>query len=76
MCPYDYYTEMRDARQPELLRLRLVQHARTHGVKAAARAFRVTPKTVRKWVARFDGSLESLRENSRAPHRRPRKLEV
>ena len=74
MCPYDYYTEMRDARQPELLRLRLVQHARTHGVKAAARAFHVTPKTVRKWVARFDGSLESLREKSRAPHRRPRKL--
>jgi len=74
VCPYDYYTEMRHARQPELLRLRLVQHARRHGIKDAARAFRVTPKTVRKWVARFDGSLESLRELSRAPHRRPRQL--
>jgi len=74
VCPYDYYTEMRQVRQPELLRLRLVQHARQHGIKDAARAFRVTPKTVRKWVARFDGSLESLRELSRAPHRRPRKL--
>ena len=74
MCPYDYYTEMRDARQPELLRLRLVQRAQRDGVKPAARAFQVTPKTVRKWVARFDGSLESLREKSRAPHRWPRKL--
>jgi len=74
VCPYDYYTEMRDARQPELLRLRLVQYARAHGVKPAARAFHVTPKTVRKWVARYNGSLSSLREHSRAPHRCPRKL--
>jgi transposase len=35
------------------LRLRLVQHAQAHGVKATARAFDTTPKTVRKWLSRY-----------------------
>jgi transposase len=74
MCPYEYYTEMRHASDPEYLRLRVVQAARQEGVKAAARAFRTTPKTVRKWRDRFDGTLGSLRGQSRAPKRRPRKL--
>jgi transposase len=74
MRPYDYYTEMRDASDPKHLRLRLIQYAKAHGVKAAARAFQTTPKTVRKWRDRYDGTLESLADLSRAPHRRPRKL--
>jgi len=74
MCPYDYYTEMRDASDPKHLRLRLIQYAKAHGVKAAARAFHTTPKTVRKWRDRYDGTLDSLREHSRAPHHRPRRL--
>jgi transposase len=49
-------------------------HAREHGVKPAARAFHTTPKTIRKWLARFDGKLASLEARSRAPKRRPRKL--
>jgi hypothetical protein len=60
MCPYTYYTEMRDASDPKHLRLRLIQYARAHGVKAAARVFATTPKTVRKWRDRFDGHLGSL----------------
>jgi transposase len=52
----------------------MVQFAKEHGVKPAARAFGATPKTVRKWRDRYDGRLESLQERSRAPKRRPRKL--
>jgi len=74
MCPYDYYTEMRQASDPKHLRLRMVQFARQHGVKPAARAFHATPKTVRQWLARYDGTLESLADHSRAPRHRPRKL--
>jgi transposase len=74
MCPYDYYTEMRQASDPKHLRLRMVQFAQEHGVKPAARAFHATPKTVRKWLARYDGRIESLADHSRAPRRRPRKL--
>ncbi|HMO25861.1 MAG TPA: hypothetical protein PKB10_06290 [Tepidisphaeraceae bacterium] len=49
-------------------------HAKRHGVKPTARAFKTTPKTVRKWLGRFDGTLDSLGSLSRAPHTRPRKL--
>jgi transposase len=52
----------------------MVQFAQEQGVKPAARAFGATPKTVRKWLARYDGRFESLADHSRAPRRRPRKL--
>lgn len=74
MCPNPYYTTMRESKDPRHLRLRMVLHAREHGVDRAAQAFQVTPKTVRKWRHRFDGTVESLASQSRAPHRRPRKL--
>jgi hypothetical protein len=49
-------------------------YTKMHGVKPAARALKVTPKTIRKCLTRFDGQLASLDEHSRAPHKRPRKL--
>jgi transposase len=52
----------------------MVQHAKTHGVKPAARVFHTTPKTVRKWLQRFSGTLASLAERSRRPHHSPQKL--
>ena len=74
MCPYDYYTQMREASDPKHLRLRMVRLAKERGVKTASREYHVTPKTVRKWRRRYDGTLESLDEHSRAPKRRPRQL--
>ena len=56
-------------------RLRLVLHARQHGIKAAARAFRTTVPTVRKWVRRHQAQgLKGLQERSRAPHSCPHKI--
>jgi len=49
-------------------------YAKEHGVKPAARVFKTTAKTVRKWRTRFNGKLASLQEQSRAPRRRPRRL--
>lgn len=72
--PYSYYTVMRQSQDPKILRLRMAVHAREHGVKPAARAFHTTVKTVRKWLRRFDGKLDSLRGISRAPHQQPRRL--
>lgn len=74
MRPYAYYTVMRQSQDPKMLRLRLVLHAKEHGVKPAAAAFKTTPRTVRKWLGRFDGKLASLDEHSRAPVHRPRQL--
>jgi len=72
--PYAYYTVMRQSQDPKTLRLRMALYAKDHGVKPAARAFNTTPKTIRKWLRRFDGKLASLAERSRAPIKRPRKL--
>ena len=74
MCPHGYYTLMRESKDPRYVRLRVVQSARRRGVKPTARLFRVAPNTVRKWLGRFDGTLGSLADRSRAPRRRPRRL--
>ena len=74
MCPYQYYTIMRETKDARLLRLKIVQYAQRHGVKPAARALGTTPKTIRKWLGRFDGTLASLQARSRRPHRSPNKL--
>lgn len=65
---------MRESKDSRYLRLRMVQHAKAHGVKPAARIFHTTPKTVRLWMRRFDGTLDSLAQRSRRPHNSPQKL--
>ena len=74
MCPYPYFTVMTESKDSRYLRLRMVQHAQAVGVKPAARAFHASPKTIRKWRSRFNGTLASLAERSRRPRRSPRKI--
>jgi transposase len=63
---FDLVREMRDAYNH---RLRLVQFARQHGIKPAARAFATTVPTVRKWVRRYHAQgPRGLAEHARAPH--------
>jgi len=62
------------------LRLKMVQHALASGVKPTARAFATTPKTVRKWLARYRqerlaGLNELPRIPLRCPHKTPANLE-
>ena len=53
-------------------RLRLVAAARQSGIKAAARLFQTTVRTVRKWLRRYQQHGPSgLVERSRAPHHQP-----
>jgi transposase len=66
---------MRQSKEPTYFRLELVRYAREHGVKPAARAFGTTPKTVRKWLGRWQpGSLRGLQDRSRAPKAPARRL--
>ena len=54
------------------LRLRLVQHAVAYGVKPAARLFATTPRTVRKWLRRYQQErLAGLNELPRIPEHCP-----
>lgn len=63
-----YFKIMRESKDPKYLRFEIVRYAEQHGVKPAARAFSTTPKTIRKWLRRWQpGSLAGLDELSRAP---------
>jgi len=77
MCPSDtYYDRIREMKNPFSHRLRLVDYARAHGLKAAARHFHTTLRTVRKWVRRHaEQGVQGLEERSRAPHSCPHKIQ-
>lgn len=63
-----YFKIMRESKDPKYLRFEIVRYAQQHGVKPAARAFATTPKTVRKWLRRWQpGTLNGLDDLSRAP---------
>jgi transposase-like protein len=69
-----YCDMMRSKNHSFDLRLSLVKHARTRGIRAAARAFGCARNTVRTWVRRFErGGKSALTERSRAPKHCPHK---
>ena len=75
MCPIPYYDMMRQSKDPRVVRYEMVRYAAKHGVKPAARAFSTTPKTVRKWLGRWEpGSMRGLEEQSRAPKHPPARI--
>jgi transposase-like protein len=66
MAAAPYFDLVREMTDTYNHRLRLVQHARQHGIKPTARAFATTVPTVRKWLHRFQQHGPSgLREHSR-----------
>lgn len=71
-----YWPMMQHRRDIRYWRLHLVQFARQHGNKPAARAFGTTVKTVRKWTRRYNGILDSLADQSKAPKNPPRPLDA
>ena len=74
-APVPYFDVVRQMKNAFNYRLRLLAHARQRGIKAAARAFRTTVPTVRKWLRRYQAQgLKGLQELARAPHSCPHKI--
>jgi len=70
-----YFDLIRQMKNPYNFRLSLVDYARQHGIKAAARTFQTTVRTVRKWLRRYQAQgLKGLEELSRAPRSCPHKV--
>jgi len=68
LYPIPYYDIMRNCKDQKQIRFKMVIYARDYGVKPAARMFNTTPKTVRKWLNRWEpGSMRGLEDRSRAP---------
>lgn len=63
---FEYFNMLKEFKEPENLRVRLVLYAREHGIKAAARHFACDRNTVRLWLGRYDGKKASLRDASKA----------
>lgn len=53
-------------------RQRVIKYAQRHGATAAALRNRISRKTVYKWMQRYDGTVESLKDRPRTPHRSPK----
>lgn len=75
MCPITYYQLMRISKDKKQQRYQMVIYAKEHGIKPAARAYDTGPKTVRKWVKRFNyGGYQALDDLSRRPKHSPKAL--
>ena len=83
MNPYKYFiviNAMKTKADKFDLRLRMVRYAISDGIKPAARAFSTSPKTVRKWLNRYQQErLAGLNELPRiplsCPHKTPPAME-
>lgn len=49
----------------------VIKFSYKYGVKKAAIKFNEWPKTIYRWLERYDGNIESLRDKSRKPHSHP-----
>lgn len=54
-------------------RQRIMKYAKKQGVTKASIRYGVSRKTIYKWLGRYDGTVESLEDQSRKPHRMPNK---
>ena len=52
----------------------VIKYSYKHGVTAAALVYKMHRKTIYRWRARYDGTLASLVNKSRRPHRSPRHI--
>jgi transposase-like protein len=72
MCPYPWYQVMRLSKDKKQQRYQMVIYAKEHGVKPTARLYATTPKTVSKWLHRYEeGGYQALEDLSRRPHHSP-----
>lgn len=63
---------MTSVRQMAMFRRRVVKEAHESGnISQTARMFKVHRQSVHRWIARYDGTLESLMDKSRRPHSHP-----
>ncbi len=58
--------------QVKYFRQQIIKYLEKHTVTETAIRFRVSRKTIYKWLKRYDGTLESLEDRSHRPHHSPK----
>lgn len=59
--------------QQKYHRQRMIKYALKHSVTEAAIRYKTSRKTIYKWIARYDGTIQSLEDHSHRPKHMPRK---
>lgn len=49
----------------------IIKHSQKKDVTAASRRYNVGRATIYRWIKRYDGTLESLKDHSHRPHSHP-----
>lgn len=74
MEPNGYFSTMNNSKDKQKLRYQMVEYAQATTISQAARTFRTTRPTVRKWIDRYEKeAYTGLLDRSRAPHTCPHK---
>ena len=58
--------------QESYYRQRYIKYAKAHGVTEASQRYKISRKTIHKWMKRYDGDVKSLRDHSHRPKTSPR----
>ena len=53
-------------------RQRMIKYSKKHTVTKTCNQYRVSRKTFYKWMKRYDGTIESLKDQSHRPHNSPK----
>lgn len=73
--PMQYYLIIKDMSNKFNYRFRIVEYAFKYGKSRAAREYKTTRKTIRKWVGRFkQEGLKGLEDRKKTPEYIPHKL--
>jgi transposase len=63
---------MNSITQDIIFKQSVVEYSLKHGVTEAAKRYKQHRKTIYRWIEKYDGTLQSLANKSRRPHRSPR----
>ena len=64
---------MDDSKRDAYWRQRMLTYCRSHGLTMTSIRYRLSRKSIWKWRRRWDGTWQSLLEQSRRPHNSPRR---
>lgn len=74
MVSVSYCEILKDSKDPYFFRVKLVEYAMKHGIKAATKYFGCSRNTVRKWLRRWQAEgPKGLKNRSRRPKNSPNK---
>ena len=62
---------MNSVTQDMKLRQSLLKYSQKYGVTKAAIKYKTNRQYIYRWLRRYDGTIDSLREKSRRPHHHP-----